>query len=217
MAPLLSLSRAIDWMNTRIGKSAAWLILVAVLISTVNAIIRKVFNQSSNAWLEAQWLLFGAVFLLCAPWTLIANEHIRIDIVNSKLSRSARRFIEFMGHGLFLIPMSLVMIYTSWPFFYRSFLMNEQSSNAGGLPQWPGKGLILLGFILLLLQGISELIKRMAISRGLAEDPLEHAGGHHGAAEAEAERLLAVAKAEADALEAQRLADIAAAEAAKKH
>jgi TRAP-type mannitol/chloroaromatic compound transport system permease small subunit len=216
MAALLSLSRAIDWMNTKIGKSAAWLILVAVLISTVNAVIRKVFNQSSNAWLEMQWLLFGAVFLLCAPWTLLANEHIRIDIVNSKLSRGARRLIEFVGHGLFLIPMSLVMIYTAWPFFWRSFAMGEQSSNAGGLPQWPGKGLILLGFILLLFQGISELIKRIAISQGVMEDSLE-GGGHHAAAEAEAERLLQVARAEAEAVEAHRLQELAAAEAAKKH
>ena len=208
MAALLSLSRTIDWINTRIGKSAAWLILVAVLVSAVNAIIRKAFNTSSNAWLEMQWLLFGAVFMLCAPWTLIANEHIRIDILNSKFSQSVKRLVEFVGHGLFLIPVSLVMIYTSWPFFYRSFMMNEQSSNAGGLPQWPAKFLVLLGFVLLLLQGISELIKRLAISKGLMEDTL-HGGGHHAAAEAEAERLLEVARLEAEAVERQRAADAA--------
>lgn len=196
MTGLLRLSRAIDWLNEKLGKNVAWLILVAVLISAANAIIRKVFNSSSNAWLEAQWLLFGAVFMLCAPWTLLHNEHIRIDIVNSKLPQSWKRAIEFIGHGLFLIPMCLVMIITAWPFFFRSFMMNEQSSNAGGLPQWPAKFLVLAGFVFLLLQGISEFIKRMAVSKGLIEDSLG-GGGHHAAAEAEAQRLLEVAKEEA--------------------
>lgn len=196
MTGLLRLSRAIDWLNEKLGKNAAWLILIAVLISAVNAIIRKVFNSSSNAWLEAQWLLFGAVFMLCAPWTLLHNEHIRIDIVNSKLPKSWKRAIEFIGHGLFLIPMCLVMIITAWPFFFRSFMMNEQSSNAGGLPQWPAKFLVLAGFVFLLLQGISEFIKRMAVSKGLIEDSLG-GGGHHAAAEAEAQRLLEVAREEA--------------------
>ena len=209
MAALLGLSRTIDRINGLIGKYAAWLIVAAVLISTVNAVVRKVFNMSSNAYLEAQWLLFGAVFLLCAPWTLLHNEHIRIDIVNAKLPEKAKRAIEFIGHGLFLIPMCLVMIYTSWPFFFRSFMMNEQSSNAGGLPQWPAKFLILAGFILLLAQGISELIKRMAVSKGMIEDSL-HGGGHHAAAEAEAERLLQVAREEAEALARQKAADAAA-------
>lgn len=205
MAALLRLSRTIDWLNEKIGKNMAWLLLVAVLVSTANAIIRKIFNSSSNAWLEAQWLLFGAVFLLCAPWTLLHNEHIRIDIVNSKLPQWAKRLIEFVGHGLFLIPMALVMIVTSYPFFKTSFLMNEQSSNAGGLPQWPAKFLILLGFILLLVQGISEFIKRIAVSKGMIPDSLT-AGGHHAAAEAEALRLLEVAREEAEKAERARLA-----------
>lgn len=199
MAGLMKLSRAIDWLNEKIGKNVAWLILVAVLISAANAIIRKLFNSSSNAWLEMQWLLFGAVFMLCTPWTLLSNEHIRIDIVNSKLPQSAKRTIEFVGHGLFLIPMCLVMIFTAWPFFFRSFMMNEQSSNAGGLPQYPGKFLILAGFVLLLLQGISEFIKRVAVSKGMIPDSLG-GGGHHAAAEAEAQRLLEVA------MEEERLA-----------
>ena len=199
MDGLLSLSKGIDWLNEKIGKSAAWLILVAVLISAVNAIIRKVFNTSSNAWLEAQWLLFGAVFLLCAPWALLHNEHIRIDIVNSKLSQKWKRLIEFVGHGLFVIPICLVMIATAWPFLMTSWRVNEQSTNAGGLPQYPAKFLVLLGFVLLLLQGISEFIKRMAVSKGMIEDSL-HGGGHHAAAEAEAQRLLEVAKAEAEKL-----------------
>lgn len=209
MDALLRFSRAIDWLNEKIGKSAAWLVVVAVLISAVNAIIRKVFSMSSNAWLEAQWLLFGAVFLLCAPWTLMQNEHIRIDILNSKLSQRTRRLIEFVGNGLFLIPVCLVMIYTSWPFFLNSYTMNEQSSNAGGLPQWPGKFLILFGFILLLLQGVSELIKRIAITRGMIADPLAEAGGHHAAAEAEAERLMKGARNEAEAHEPHNAADAA--------
>ena len=196
MTALMRLSKGIDWLNEKIGKNVAWLILAAVLISAVNAIIRKIFNSSSNAWLEAQWLLFGAVFLLCAPWTLLHNEHIRIDIVNSKLPQSWKRAIEFVGHGLFLIPMCLVMIYTALPFFLNSYRLNEQSSNAGGLPQWPAKFLILIGFVFLLAQGISEFIKRMAVSQGMIEDNL-HGGGHHAAAEAEAERLLEVAKADA--------------------
>lgn len=197
MDGLLRLSKGIDWLNEKIGRSAAWLLLAAVIISAVNAVIRKVLNTSSNAWLEAQWLLFGAVFLLCAPWTLLHNEHIRIDILNSRLSQKWKRAIEFIGHGLFLIPVSLVMIATSWPFFLASWRANEQSSNAGGLPQYPAKFLVFLGFVLLLLQGISEFIKRMAVSKGMIDDTL-HGGGHHAAAEAEAQRLLEVAKLEAE-------------------
>lgn len=196
MAALMRLSNLIDWVNEKIGKSVAWLILAAVLISAVNAIIRKIFNVSSNAWLEAQWLLFGAVFLLCAPWTLLHNEHIRIDIVNSKLPQSWKRGIEFVGHGLFLIPVCLVMIVTSYPFFMTSIRMNEQSTNAGGLPQYPAKFLVLAGFVLLLAQAISEFIKRVAVSKGMIPDSLT-AGGHHAAAEAEAQRLLEVAAEEA--------------------
>lgn len=185
--PLLGLSKAIDALNTFIGRIVAWCIFAAVLVSTVNAIVRKVLDTSSNAWLELQWVLFGAVFLLCASWTMIQNEHIRIDIVSSMLSRRARSIIDWIGHLLFLIPMALVMTMTAYPFFMRSFLGNEQSTNAGGLPVYPAKFLVLLGFGLLLLQGISELIKRTAIMRGYLEDV--SGGGHHEAAAAEAERL----------------------------
>lgn len=169
---------------------AAWLIVAAVLISTVNAIIRKVFDMSSNAWLEAQWVLFGAVFLLCASWTLQMNEHIRIDIVNSNLSRTTRNVIELIGHVFFLIPMVAVFLYTGLPFFLRSWNLNEQSFSAGGLPQYPAKFLIVLGFAVLLAQALSELIKRVAVMRGLIEDS-HGGGGHHASAEAEAQRLLA--------------------------
>lgn len=198
MNSLISFSRSVDAFTVRLGRYVAWLLVAAIVISTVNAIIRKVFDMSSNMWLEAQWMLFGAVFLLCASWTLQANEHIRIDIVNSTLSKKARNIIELIGHVLFLLPMTVVMIYTALPFFLRSYQGNEQSFSAGGLPQWPAKFLILAGFVVLFVQALSELIKRIAVMRGLIEDA-HAAGGHHAAAEAEAERLLALAQAEAKA------------------
>jgi TRAP-type mannitol/chloroaromatic compound transport system permease small subunit len=171
---LLKASAAIDAINTRIGIWVSWLILIAVLISTGNAIIRKVFDASSNAWLELQWQLFGAVFMLAAAWTLIRNEHIRIDIVNSRFPKAVRNWIELIGHVLFLIPLCLIMLYDGIPFFIRSVEINEQSANAGGLAQWPAKLLIPLGFALLLVQAFSEIIKRVAVMRGLIPDPHEH-------------------------------------------
>jgi TRAP-type mannitol/chloroaromatic compound transport system permease small subunit len=187
---LLGISRLIDFLNERIGKITAWAIVVAILVSAINAIIRKVFGTSSNAWLELQWYLFGAVFMLCASWTLRANEHIRIDILSNRLTKRKRDWVDIFGHLFFLLPFVLVMIYLSWPFFWRSYNSGEVSTNAGGLLIWPAKGLILLGFILLGSQWVSEFIKRIAIMRGELED--EHAAlGHQAAAEAEAERLLA--------------------------
>lgn len=191
MTPLLALARGIDAINTRIGKAAAWLILGAILVSAVNAVVRKVFDLSSNAWLELQWVLFAAVFLLCASWTLLDNEHIRIDIVNSRFSKRARDGIDIFGHLFFLLPFSILLLWTSWPFFLSSFEINEQSLNAGGLPQWPAKFLVPLGFFFLTLQGFSELIKRIAIFTGRMEDPNEGTGGSHAALAAEAERLMA--------------------------
>ena len=185
-------------MTVRLGRAVAWLLVAAIVISTVNAIVRKLFDMSSNAWLEAQWMLFGAVFLLCASWTLQANEHIRIDIVNTTLSKKTRNVIELIGHVFFLLPMAAVLVWTALPFFLTSYAANEQSFSAGGLPQWPAKFLILAGFVVLLVQGLSELIKRIAVMMGLIEDA-HAAGGHHAAAEAEAERLLAQAEAEAAA------------------
>ncbi len=173
MGALLKLSGIIDAMNVRIGRWCAWLILLAVLVSSVNATVRKVFDTSSNAWLELQWVLFSGVFLLCAPWTLHDNEHIRIDIVNNLMPRWLRNAIELIGHSFFLLPLAIVLTATGIPFFLRSFEINEQSGNAGGLPQWPAKALVTLGFALLLAQGISELIKRVAIVRGLIPDPHE--------------------------------------------
>ena len=197
MQGLLGISRVIDSVNTRIGRAVSWLILVAILIAAGNAIIRKTLDMSSNAWLEWQWVLFGAVFLLCAPWTLIANEHIRIDIVNSRFVKRTRDWIDVFGHVVFLMPLCIIMIVHSWPFFLRSYNLNEQSLNAGGLPQWPAKFLVFAGFVILLLQAISELIKRIAIIRGEMVDPHEGGGGHHAAAEAEAARLREVAEEEA--------------------
>ena len=187
---LLSISKTIDQVNTRLGKLIAWLIFVAVAVSTVNALIRKIFDTSSNSWLELQWVLFGFVFLLCSPWTLLSNDHIRIDVISSKLPKRARDWIDIIGHVAFLLPFALVMILTSGPFALRSILGNEQSGNAGGLPQWPAKTLIFVGFIVLFVQGVSELIKRVAIMRGELEDTTS-GGGHHASAEAEAQRLLA--------------------------
>lgn len=173
MQSLLKLSQGIDALNSWIGKRLSWLILVAVLVSSVNATVRKLFDESSNAWLELQWVLFSIVFLLCAPWTLLSNEHIRIDIINSFWPKKVRDTIDVIGHAFFLLPLTIVMIITSVPFFLRSYDINEQSGNAGGLPQWPAKSLIMIGFSLLLIQAISELIKRIAIMRGLIPDPHE--------------------------------------------
>jgi TRAP-type mannitol/chloroaromatic compound transport system permease small subunit len=168
---LLPVTRAVDAMNAWLGKRLAWLILAAVLVSAANATVRKIFDTSSNAWLELQWILFSIVFLLCSPWTLLANEHIRIDIVNNLFPKWLRDWIEVIGHAFFLLPLTIVMFWTGLPFFLRSFYGNEQSWNAGGLPQWPTKGLIAVGFLLLFFQGISELIKRIAVMRELIPDP----------------------------------------------
>ena len=206
MDGMLGLSRSIDRMNTAIGKVVAWAIFFAVVISAVNALIRKIFNMSSNSWLEAQWVLFGAVFLTCASWTLLSNEHIRIDVVSNMLSKRTRNVIDLVGHTLFLMPMCLVMMWFSWPFAIRSLLQNEQSTNAGGLPVYPAKFLVPIGFTLLFIQAISELIKRIAIMQGKLADV--SGGGHHEAAEAEAARLRETLAEEADLrakAEAERL------------
>ena len=197
MGGLLKFSRAIDAMNTWLGKNIAWAIFIAVLISAANAVVRKVTGYSSNTWLELQWILFGAVFLLCSPWTLLSNEHIRIDVVSSMLPKSVRNWIDVIGHLFFLIPISVVMMWTGWPFFYRSFLQNEQSNNAGGLPQYPSKLFVPLCFTLLFIQGLSELIKRVAIMRGELADV--SGGGHQESAEAEAARLRDALAEEAEA------------------
>ena len=184
---LLSLSKVIDAINVQIGRWCAWAILLAVAVSAINAVIRKAFDMSSNAWLELQWVLFSVVFLLCASWTLRDNEHIRIDIVNNLLPPWLRNTIELIGHAFFLLPLAIVLVVTGVPFFIKSYELNEQSGNAGGLAQWPTKSLVMIAFALLLAQGISELIKRLAVMRDLIPDP--HAA-QPSALEAEAEHLI---------------------------
>jgi TRAP-type mannitol/chloroaromatic compound transport system permease small subunit len=227
---LLGFSRFVDRLNTRIGQTVGWLILVAVMVSTINAIIRKVLNASSNAWLETQWYLFGAVFMLCAAYTFLRNEHIRIDIVNAYFPKRVRDWIDVIGHVFFLLPFCAVIIYYGVPFAMhsisddpgtllpglavvtknawltlRDLVMSiwttppyrvvetvpawEQSMNAGGLYLWPAKFLVPIGFFFLFLQGLSELIKRIAIIRDIIPDDATE-GGHQAALEAEADRLL---------------------------
>ncbi|NBB49447.1 TRAP transporter small permease subunit [Rhizobium sp. CRIBSB] len=179
MQLLLTIARAIDATNILVGKTVGWLLLVAVIISSGNAIIRKAFDTSSNAWLEVQWYLFGAVFMLAAAYTLQRNDHVRIDVLAGKLQKRTRDWIDLLGHIFFLLPFALMMTYLAVPFFWRSFTSGEISSNAGGLIIWPAKGAILLGFVLLTFQAFSEIIKRSAIIRGELEDT---AGGGHGSA-----------------------------------
>src|SRR6185312_14544830 len=167
---LLAPSRVIDAITTWIGERLAWLILAAVIVSAVNATVRKIFDTSSNAWLELQWVLFSAVFLLCSPWTLLANEHIRIDIVNNLFPKWLRDTIDAVGHAFFLLPLTIIMILTGVPFFLKSYFINEQSWNAGGLPQWPSKALVPIAFALLFVQALSELIKRLAVMADLIPD-----------------------------------------------
>ena len=181
MQALLSFSRLIDAINTRIGKAAAWLILAAVLVSTINALFRYSFSMSSNAWLELQWYLFAGTFLLCAPWTLKCNEHIRIDVVTGRYSPRVHAWIDIIGGLLFLIPMCLVILWSAVPFAWDSIASMENSSNAGGLIVWPAKLLIPVAFTLLLLQGASEVIKRFAFLQGLIDGKEFEKSGGHGA------------------------------------
>ena len=181
MQALLRLSALIDALNGWVGRAVSWLILAMVLISAGNAVVRKVLDVSSNAWLELQWQLFAVVFMLGAAWTLLANEHIRIDIVNSRLPKAVRDWIDLLGHVLFLMPFVLIMLWDGVPFFRRSIVIGEQSPNAGGLPQWPAKLLVPLGFFLLFVQGVSEIIKRVAVMRGLIPDPHAASGTAEGA------------------------------------
>lgn len=180
MSQLLRLSGLIDRLNTVIGRAVIWLVLVMTLVSSSNAIIRYTFNSSSNAWLEIQWYLFSAVFLLCAGYTLLNNEHIRIDVIAGRFSRRTQTWIEVIGGIFFLLPMAALIMWLSWPIFVGSLFSGEMSSDAGGLVRWPAKLLIPVGFALLCLQGLSETIKRVAFLMGLTSDPTTSAGGHHG-------------------------------------
>jgi TRAP-type mannitol/chloroaromatic compound transport system permease small subunit len=174
---LLGVSRVIDALSERIGRVIAWLVLVTVLISAANATVRKLFDYSSNSYLEIQWYLFSAIFLVGAGYTLLRNEHVRIDIISSHLSARARNWIDVIGLVFFLLPMSIIIMWLSWPLLEDSYVRHEVSSNAGGLIIWPARLLVPVGFFLLILQGLSELIKRCAFLAGIIPDPLEkHAG-----------------------------------------
>ena len=181
MGGLLALSRGIDRINTIIGRTVAWLILIAVLVSAGNAIIRKTFNMSSNAWLELQWYLYGGAFLLAAAYTLLENEHIRIDIVYGRWSRRTQHWIDLIGHVFFLMPFLILSLWLMWPWFLRSLRFGERSMNAGGLVLWPAKLMLVVGFALLLIQGISEIIKKIAVMRGVIEDPTPFVSQHEAA------------------------------------
>ena len=171
MRILLALSRLIDRVNTFIGRSVAWLVLAAVLVSAGNATSRYLFNASSNAWLEIQWYLFSAIFLLAAGYALLRNAHVRVDVISTGLTPKARAWIDIVGGIVFLLPMSLIILYFSWPMFLQSYLGNELSSDAGGLARWYVKLLIPAGFALLVMQVVSEIIKRVAFLRGDLSSP----------------------------------------------
>lgn len=170
MKILLAFTRLVDALNERIGRAVAWLVIVTVLVSAGNATVRYSLNLSSNAWLEIQWYLFSAIFLLGAGYTLKKNEHVRIDVIAGKLSTRGQAWIDILGGALFLMPMALIIMYLSWPMFMLSFVGHEISGDAGGLIRWPVKLLIPAGFALLVLQGASEIIKCIALLRGAIPD-----------------------------------------------
>ena len=169
MSSLLSFSRFIDAINEKIGLASSWALLLAVLICSGNALVRYILNTSSNAWLEIQWYLFGAIFLLASSYTLKRNEHVRIDVVVGRFSKRTQVWVDVFGFTFFLLPATLLILYFAIPFAYESIRNQEVSSNAGGLIIWPAKTLIPVGFLLLTLQGISELIKRIGFLMGLVD------------------------------------------------
>lgn len=173
MKQLLALSRGIDFANEHIGRLVYWCVLIMVLVSAANATSRYALNLASNAWLELQWYLFAGVFLLCSGYTLLHNEHIRIDIIAARLSRRAQTWIDIFGTVFFLLPIAVYMMWSSWPIFMNAWTSGEVSGSAGGLIRWPVRLLVPAGFFLLTLQGVSELIKRIAYLRGLIPDPVE--------------------------------------------
>lgn len=178
MGALLVISGAIDRLTRLIGRAVSWLVLIAVLVSAGNAIIRKAFDMSSNSWLELQWYLFGAVFLLAAAYTLQENEHIRIDIFYGTRSKRTQDWIDLFGHVFFTLPFCILMIWLLTPYVANSVRIQEYSPNSGGLILWPAKALLLAGFGLLTLQVVSEIIKRIAIIMGIIDDPNPPASGH---------------------------------------
>ena len=176
MTPLLSLSRLIDGMTNLIGRTMMWFLLATTLISASNAIVRKVFNISSNAFLEIQWYLFAAVFMLGSGYAFMKNAHVRIDFISSKFSARGRNIVDVLGIIIFVFPLCYIMVKLSWPVFYNAWVSGEMSSNAGGLIRWPVYGVIPLGFVILAVQALSELIKRVAFLTGDGPDVLAHDG-----------------------------------------
>jgi TRAP-type mannitol/chloroaromatic compound transport system permease small subunit len=173
MQALLKFSKAVDWLNAQVGKYVVWLILASTVISALNAIIRKAFNMSSNAYLEVQWYLFAAAFLLAAGYTLLHGEHVKIDVVSGRLSKRGQIWIDILGFIFFLTPVCIAILWYGIPFFLQGYRSGEMSSNAGGLIRWPVYLMMPLGFALLLLQCWSELIKRIAFLKGLIPDPTQ--------------------------------------------
>jgi TRAP-type mannitol/chloroaromatic compound transport system permease small subunit len=171
MQALLALTRGIDRVNAFIGKAVIWLILLAVLVSAGNAFSRKLFNLSSNAWLELQWYLFGAAFMGAAAYTLQMNEHIRIDVIYAGRSRRTQHWIDLLGHIFFLLPFVVLMAWLLWPYTVQAFQSGQVSTNAGGLIIWPARAILLAGFVMLAFQAVAEIIKKIAVMRGLIEDP----------------------------------------------
>lgn len=200
MGFFLMLSRWIDGLIASIGKAVTWLTLIVVLVSAANAVVRKVFMTSSNAWLELQWYLFGAIFLLAAGYTFLRNEHVRVDVLSSRLSRRTQIKIEIFGVLFFMLPACALVFWLSLPYFQESWVLNEQSSNTGGLVRWPVKLLIPVGFGMLILTGLSHLIKCIGYLRGLCPDPM--ARQQDKSAE---ERLAEEIRLEAERLDAVKL------------
>ena len=197
MQGLLKFSNAVDRFNTWINRYVIWLILGATLISAINALVRKIFNNSSNAFLEVQWYLFAASFLLASCYTLLQNEHVKIDVIYSRFDRQTQNKIDIFGFACFMLPMCTAIMWFGVPFFWKGLITSEMSSNAGGLIRWPVYAMIPLGFGLLWLQGVSELIKRIAFLKGLIGDPTLKAGEKSAEEElAEEIRKLAEAKAQ---------------------
>lgn len=194
MAPLLKLSGLIDRLNELLGKVIMWLVLAAVLISAINAIIRKAFDMSSNAWLEIQWYLFAGVFMLGVGYVLLKNAHVRIDFIASRLSKRTNAIIDLIGLIIFTIPLALILVDLSWPLFTRALQSGEMSANAGGLIRWPVILLVPVGFAILALQGLSELIKRVAFLTGHRKEPFSVEEG-----QSDEEKLAAELAAEAEA------------------
>jgi TRAP-type mannitol/chloroaromatic compound transport system permease small subunit len=171
---LLRLSRVIDWINAQFAVIATWLVLIACLVSAGNATSRYLLSESSNAWLEAQWYMFAAMVLLGAPYTLRMNEHVRVDLIYGSASERTRIWIDILGSLFFLLPMCVILIYFTWPWFVQSWNIHEMSPNAGGLVRWPVKLLLPVGFSLLVLQAVSEIVKRAAALSGVIDEEFSY-------------------------------------------